>query len=175
VLVVAAYMDGLYKLTLVLHIFCAIVGFGAVYLNALYGRQVQKRQGPEGLAVFEANHYVTGIGQYFIYGVFLFGILLVLESSHAWKFSQTWVWLAMLLYVIALGVSHGVLLPAVRRMIALMREMVNAGPPPAGAPAGPPPQAAEMAALGQRVGATGALLDVMVVVILVLMVWKPGA
>jgi hypothetical protein len=31
-----------------------------------------------------------------------------------------------------------------------------------------------MEALGKRVGATGAFLDVMVVVILVLMIWKPG-
>jgi hypothetical protein len=32
-----------------------------------------------------------------------------------------------------------------------------------------------MGALGKRVGAAGAFLDVMVVVILALMVWKPGA
>lgn len=173
--VVGAYLDGLYKLTLVVHIFCAIVGFGAVYLNALYGQQIRKRGGREGLAVFQANFFVSGIGQYFIYAVFVFGILLVLESSDAWKFSQTWVWLAMLLYVVALGVSHGVLQPALKRMQTLMQEMIDAGPPPAGAPPGPPPQATEMAALGQRVGATGAFLDVMVVVILALMVWKPGA
>ena len=61
-------------------------------------------------------------------------------------------------------------------MGVLMRELVDAGPPPAGgaAPAGPPPQAVELAALGQRVGVTGAFLDIMVIVILVLMVWKPG-
>ncbi len=167
--------SGIYKLLVVAHIFCAIVGFGAVYLNALYGQQIRKRQGREGLAIYEANFFVTGIGQYFIYGVFVFGFLLVLASDDAWKFSQTWVWLAMALYIVALGVSHGLLLPAVKRMGVLMREMVDAGPPPAGAPPGPPPQAAEMGKLGQRVGATGAFLDVMVVVILVIMIWKPGA
>ena len=52
-----------------------------------------------------------------------------------------------------------------------MGEMVAAGPPQGG----PPPQVAEMQALGKRVGAAGATLDVMVVVILVLMVFKPGA
>src|SRR6478735_4534446 len=72
--------SGIYKLLLVLHIFCAIVGFGAVYLNAIYGRQIQKRQGREGLAIFEANFRVSEIGQYFIYGVFVFGFLLVLSS-----------------------------------------------------------------------------------------------
>ena len=173
--VFAAYLDGLYKLLLVLHIFCAIVGFGAVYLNALYGRQIQKHQGREGLAIYEANFQVSEIGQYFIYGVFVFGILLVLTSDDVWEFKQTWIWLAMALYVVGLGVSHGVLLPAVKRMGVLMRELVDAGPPPAGAaPAGPPPQAVELGGLGKRVGASGAFLDVLMIVILALMVWKPG-
>ena len=92
--------SGIYKLLLVLHIFCAIVGFGAVYLNALYGRQIQKRQGREGLAIYEANFRVSAIGQFFIYGVFVFGFLLVLTSDEAWEFAQTWVWLAMALYIV---------------------------------------------------------------------------
>jgi hypothetical protein len=74
-----------------------------------------------------------------------------------------------------LGVSRGVLLPAVKRMGVLMRELADAGPPAAGAaPSGPPPQAAELGVLGQRVGVTGAFLDIMVIVILALMIWKPG-
>jgi hypothetical protein len=173
-----------YRILLVLHILCAIIGFGAVYLNALYGQQIRKRRGAEGIAIYEANFFVTGIGQYFIYAVFVFGFILV-AASNAWKFSQTWVWLAMTFYVIALGVSHGILLPAVRRMGVLMKELAAAGPPPsnpeAGSapagppPGGPPPQVAELGTLGQRVGVTGAFLDIMVIVILALMVWKPGA
>ncbi|HEX9467374.1 MAG TPA: DUF2269 family protein [Acidimicrobiia bacterium] len=163
-----------YRIVLVLHIFCAIVGFGAVYLNAIYGAEIKKRRGPDALAVYEANYRVSHIGEFFIYGVFVFGLALVGLSDKAWKFSQTWVWLAVVLYLVGIGLSHGVLLPAVKRMGALMREMVGAGPPPAGA-AGPPPQAAEMAALGKRVGMAGATLDVLMVVILCLMVWKPGA
>jgi hypothetical protein len=172
--------SGIYKLLLVLHIFCAIVGFGAVYLNAIYGRQIEKRQGRDGLAIYEANFRVSAIGQYFIYGVFVFGVLLVLTSDEAWEFSQTWIWLAMALYIVGIGVSHGVLLPAVKRMGVLMRELVDAGPPPAGLSAagspaaGPPPQVAELQALGPRVGASSAFLDVLLVVILALMVWKPG-
>ena len=168
-----------YRILLVLHILCAIIGFGAVYLNALYGQQIRKRRGAEGIAIYEANFFVTGIGQYFIYAVFVFGFILV-AASNAWKFSQTWVWSAMTFYVIALGVSHGILLPAVRRMGVLMKELAAAGPPPGanpsqGPPAGPPPQVAELGTLGQRVGVTGAFLDIMVIVILALMVWKPGA
>ena len=172
--VFAAYLDGVYKFLLVAHIFCAIVGFGSVYLNALYGRQIQKRQGREGLAIFEANFRVSEIGQYFIYAVFVFGILLVISSDKVWEFKQTWVWLATALYIVGIGVSHAVLFPAVKRMGMLMREMVDAGPPPAGAPAGPPPQVAELTALGPRVGAASVFLDVLMIVILAIMVWKPG-
>jgi hypothetical protein len=51
-----------------------------------------------------------------------------------------------------------------------MEEML-AGPPPAG---GAPPQVAEMQTVGQRMGTVGAILDVILVVIIFLMVWKPG-
>lgn len=37
----AGLNSGVYKLVLVLHIMCAIVGFGAVYLNGLYAAQVR--------------------------------------------------------------------------------------------------------------------------------------
>jgi hypothetical protein len=163
-----------YRIVLVLHIFCAIVGFGAVYLNAIYGNEIKKRRGTDALAIYEANYKVSHIGEFFIYGVFVFGLALVGLSDKTWKFDQTWVWLAIVLYLIAVGLSHAILLPSVRKMGVLMREMVNAGPPPAGS-AGPPPQAAQMAVLGKKVGMTGAALDVMMVVILCVMVWKPGA
>jgi hypothetical protein len=55
-------------------------------------------------------------------------------------------------------------------MGVLMRELA-AGPPPAG---GPPPQATEMQSLGQRLGVLGPVLTVIMIVILFLMVWKPG-
>jgi hypothetical protein len=188
VLVVGAVGDDLYNVVLVAHILCAIVGFGAVFLNALYGQEIRKRRGPEGAAVFDANFRVSGIAQYVIYAVFLLGLALVGMSDDAWKFSQTWVWLAIVLFIAAVGLSHGVLQPALRRMRALMGELAAgappgssgppaaaAGGPPAGAPGGgPPPQVLEMQALGKRIGITGATLDIVLIVILSLMVFKPG-
>jgi hypothetical protein len=166
--------DG-YKIVLVLHILCAIVGFGAVMLNAVYGAEVRKRQGAEGLAVLEANMRVSKIGEYFIYAVFILGFALVGMSDKAWKFSQTWVWLAVLLYIVAIAISHAVMQPSTKRMRDLMAELVNAGPPPAGAaPGGPPPQVVEMQAIGKRLATFGPVLNIMLVVILGLMVFKPG-
>jgi hypothetical protein len=167
--------SGVYKFVLVLHILCAIVGFGSVMLNGLYGNETKKRRGAEGLAISEANETVSHVGQIFIYGVFVFGILLVLLSDDVWSFGDTWIWLSMLLYICGIGLSHGGLLPRVRRLLALQRELVSMGPPPAGvAPSGPPPQVAEMEATGKQVAAIGATLNVIVVAVLFLMIWKPG-
>ena len=162
--------SGLYKTLLVLHILTAIVGLGAVMLNGLYAAQAAKRPGPGGRAVSEANFFVSSVAEKFIYLIPIFGILLVLASDKQWKFSQTWIWLALLIYVVAIGISHAVLIPGHKKINALLAEMEQ-GPPPAGCP---PPQAVEVQAIGKRMAAAGATLNVFVVVFLVLMIWKPG-
>jgi uncharacterized membrane protein len=160
-----------YDLLLLLHILGSIVGFGGVTLNGLYGAQARKRPGPGGLAIGEANLAVTDVAEYVIYTVPVTGIALVLVND-GWDFDQTWIWLSIVLYAVALGISHGSQLPASRRMNALARELVASGPPAEGA--GPPPQAIEMQALGKRLGIGGAVLNLFLVAILVLMIWKPG-
>jgi uncharacterized membrane protein len=162
--------SGLYKLLLVLHILTVIFGLGTVSLNALYGREARVRRGPGGLAITEANEFVSHVATYIIYLIPVTGILLVLASDDVWDFSQTWIWLALVLYVMALGISHGVMRPTQLKMIATMKEM-EAGPPPAG---GPPPQAAVMEQLGKRLGTFGPILTVLLIALVSLMIWKPG-
>jgi hypothetical protein len=164
-----------YKLFLFLHIASAIVGFGGVVLNGLYGFHAKNRRGEGGLAIVETNFAVSEICAKFIYAVPVFGLLLVFLSDGAWAIHETWVWLSIVVYTGALGLSHGVMKPTVKRMIVLMKEMVSAPVGGGPAPAGPPPQAAEMAQLGQTAGITGAILNLSLVVVLLLMIWKPGA
>ncbi|MFM7616789.1 MAG: hypothetical protein ACKO72_04925 [Actinomycetes bacterium] len=165
----------LYQVVLILHILVAIVGIGTVMLNGLYGAESKKRPGPGGLAIAQANYRVSMVAENFIYAILVLGIILVWLSDGQWAFSQTWVWLSIVAFVVSLGVSHGVLLPRVRQMNALVEELAAGGPPPAGAPAGPPPQVAMMEALGKQVGAASGVLHLMTVVLLYLMVFKPGA
>jgi uncharacterized membrane protein len=166
-------VDGLDKLLLFLHLTCVVVGIGGVMLNGVYGLQAKARPGPGGLAITEANHKASTIAEYFVYGIPVFGALLV-QRVDGWDFSQTWVWLALLLYVIALGIVHGIMVPNVKKMIELQRELVSMGPP-AGAPAGgPPPQVAELERRGKTLGTFGPMLNVIATVIIILMVWKPG-
>ncbi len=162
--------SGIYKFLLLCHILTVVVGIGAVMLNGLYAAQGQKRPGPPGRAISEANFAVSDVAEKVIYLIPVFGILLVVFSDEAWKFSQAWVWMAMVLFVIAMGISHGILIPGHKKINALLAEMEQ-GPPPAG---GPPPQVVEIEALGKKQAAAGMTLNLSVVVFLILMIWKPG-
>ena len=46
---------------------------------------------------------MSKIGEYFIYAVFIFGVLLVVLSDEAWSFSDSWIVAAIVLYVLGLG------------------------------------------------------------------------
>jgi hypothetical protein len=162
--------SGLFKTLLVLHILSAIVGIGGVLLNGFYAAEAQKRPGPAGRAVSEANYAVTGIAEKVIYLVPVFGILLVLASDGVFKFSQTFIWLSLTLFIIAIGLSHSILIPGHKQINALLLEMEQ-GPPPVG---GPPPQVAQIQTLGKKQAGTAMALDLILVVILGLMIWQPG-
>lgn len=156
-----------------LHILSIIIGFGGVMLNGIYGAEAKKRKGPGGAAIGEANLAVTKIAEKVIITIPLWGIGLVLMSDGVWEFSQAWVIIALVLFVLVMGFATGVQLKNQKRMVGLAGELATAGPPPAGA-SGPPPQVAEMEALEKKLGMGGAFLSLMVVVLIYLMVFKPG-
>jgi uncharacterized membrane protein len=159
-----------YRILLLLHILAVIVGIGTVMLNGLYDAQSRRRPGPGRRAISEANYAVSSKAEYVIYTIPILGILLVLVND-GWDFDQTWIWLAIVLFVVALGISHAVLFPSHKKLNALLAEMEQ-GPSPAG---GPAPQAAEVETLTKKLAGAGTTLNLMVVVFLVLMIWKPGA
>jgi uncharacterized membrane protein len=101
----------------------------------------------------------------------ILGILLIVTSDEVWKFDQKWISFSFLLYIIGIALSHAVLRPTVKKLNTLTAQLAAAGPMPSAG--GPPPEVAEVEALGKRAGAVGAVLNVIVVVVLALMVWKP--
>ena len=165
--------SGAYKFVLVLHLVAAIVGFGGTTIAGIYGAKAAARRGREGVVIAETTYDVTqNWASWFVYAVPVLGILLVLLSEDVWKFSQAWISLSFLLYIVALGILHAAHLPNVRRMNALGAELA-AGAAPAGG-SGPPPQVAELERRGRLAGLLGAVLNVIWIVIVFLMVWKPG-
>jgi uncharacterized membrane protein len=162
-----------YKVVFMLHIISIIVGFGGVMLNGIYGAEAKKRKGAEGAAIGQANLAVSKIAERVIMSIPVWGIILVLLSDGTWKFSQAWVGAALVLFVAVFAFAFLVQLKNQERMTELATELAAGGPPPAGA-SGPPPQVAEMEGLEKKLGMGGAFLSLMVVVMIYLMVFKPG-
>jgi len=154
--------SGAYKFIEVLHVVAVVVGFGGMFLAGVIGAKAQARGGAGGKAVADAAFDVTEHwSQWFIYAVPVLGILLILMSDDVYKFSQMWISISFLLYVLFVGLMHGLHLPNIRRMNELMAE-------------GGPDQVAELDARGKRAGVVGAALNLTWVVVVVLMVFQPG-
>ncbi len=170
--------SGIYKFLFVLHLLTVIVGFGPLMMAGVFGAKAKARGGTEGLAVSETTFEVAQIAQWAVYATPILGILLVLTSDDVWKFSQTWISLSFLLYFVALGVSHAIHQKNLRRMNELMAELAAGSAAPAGSgggrSGGPPPQVAELEERGKRAAMIGGILNVLTVIIVALMVYKPG-
>ena len=159
-------MSGPYKFFLVLHLLAVIGGIGTTVLNGVYGAKA-KAAGPMGGAIAKANFDVTMIAEKIIYTIPIFGIILVAISPHdIYDFGQFWIWGSLVLYVIALGVVHSVMVPSSRKMLALGQKMASGE--------GGPAEGAQMQLLSQRLQTGGLTLNLFVVIFVVLMVWKPG-
>ena len=148
---------GYYQALLVIHLLTVVVGIGGVMLNGVYGAQAKQAGANGGNAIVRANFAVTEIAEKVIYTIPVTGILMVLKSE-AFDFSDTWVWLSIVLYVVAVGNAHVNLKRGARRMIELTQ-----GPP-----------TPEMEAVGKRLAIAGTTNDLIAVALIVLMVWKPG-
>jgi hypothetical protein len=161
-----------YRLLLLGHLLCVIVGFGSTFVYPFLGNHASKVRGKPAAeisnATLHAGHIVTTP---FTLGAGVFGVLLVLTGPYG--FDDKFVGIALALYLIAVAFSFGVHLPNLAKMNALANQMADMGPPPAGAQGGPPPQAAEMEKRGKDAARNGGILHLLFAVILVLMVWKP--
>lgn len=160
--------SNLYRVVLAAHILLSIGGFGAVLLNGVYAAQAKRRPGPGARAISEANYAVSTIGEALILTVPVSGVALVWSSAGAWSFSDLWIWASLSLFVVAFAISRGVLMPAHRRINRLLAEL-DEDPT-----ADPTPRLAEIHRIGKTSAGAGGALNVLLVVIVVLMIWKPG-
>jgi len=125
----SAVGDTSYELLLTLHIVAAVVAFAPPIVATIGGGTVP-------VATWRLTFYsllATG----------LLGIILIV-SDDAWEFSQTWISLALLVWIVMAGVGAAVVVPA-------LRDGVKA-----------------RAALGSQI------LTALLIVMVCLMVFKPG-
>lgn len=159
----------LYEIIFYVHVLVAIVGYGTVVLNGLFAANAQGLDLPQRFGAQSTKHRVDTIAEYFIYANFAAGLLLVFlaDENSVVGFDQTWVSLSMLLWIVAIGISHGLLIPSEKKYLADLEAQVGGAEPGS--------TGVDLAALDKRMAASGAGLNVLLAVILYLMIWKPGA
>lgn len=156
--------DSIFTALLIVHILCAIVGFGGTTLNFIYGAQAQRRGGAEAVAIMEANASATGVAEASILVVLVTGLFLAIGGrSGLAAFEHTWVWLSCALFVVGLILAYGVMKPGSKRLLAI----VKASDVP------DPERDAQARSIGARLVVVGPILDILWIVILILMVVKP--
>jgi uncharacterized membrane protein len=149
--IVAEVGSGAYNTVLTLHILAVVVGFGAIALSGLAAGRAGSGSG--GAAVVRSHWTVArGWAMWAVYAAFVLGIGLVLMSDEAWGFGDPWLSAAMGIYIVGVGAFHMLLAPA--------RKQLASG-------------AGDLAAAGKRLALGTAILDVVLVVNLALMIWKP--
>lgn len=143
-----------YNVMLLLHIVAVIVAFAPAFVWPVIKVRLRK----QGTATMPAE-----VGRqiaptdFIVYGpalvaAGLFGILMVLLSGEAWEFSQTWVSTAFVLWFLMLGVLFLGIIPAERKA----------------ADPGDTPGA------DSRVSMFNGMLHLLLVLMLIVMIWKPG-
>jgi hypothetical protein len=74
-----------YRLLLIGHLLCAIIGFGSTFVYPFMGAEAGKRKGVEGAAISDAVMKTASIVTApFIYGAGIFGLLLVAFGPYDW-------------------------------------------------------------------------------------------
>jgi hypothetical protein len=165
-----------YKFLLLLHIACAVLGFGATAFNGLYRARARNRGGREGAAILEANGDAGRIAEFFIYAVFILGVLVVATSKSAWKFSDGWLSAAMVIYLIDVGVLHGFVRRNQKRYAELAAELTGLSDPsaPPQTTGGRPAEVSELEQLEQRIQLGWGIFNALFLIAIYLMVFKPG-
>jgi uncharacterized membrane protein len=149
-------------LLLLLHIGGAIVGFGPLFGFAVMGPLSGRLGGPQALGIMKAMAKIQrGIVLPLAVVQGITGALLIAAAGWDVNFgSHVWLWVSILLYLLALLVAFLVLRPALANMVALAE----------GGKAGTP----EFGALVRKTQTLGPALTILVLIIIILMVLKPG-
>lgn len=140
-----------YKLFLLLHILTVIVAFAPGFVWPIVSVNLKKQQKPVGPAIgaLAAGNTAKVHGPALVLAGF-FGFGLIGMSDKVWEFSQSWISVAMLLWFIMMGVVFGMMLPAEKKA------------------------AAGDASADKIVSMAGGILHLLLLVMLIVMIWKPG-
>lgn len=148
---IAAYDGTGFKIVLFLHILTALVAFSPAFVHPLLANQTK---GFDATARGKVLGLLAGNGRR-IYApalilTGLFGFAMQGMSDGVIEFSQTWFWMAVVVWIAMNGILHAMLLPAERAVAGGDESAVK------------------------KVDTAGIIMTVLLLVMLYLMVFKPG-
>jgi uncharacterized membrane protein len=151
--VLAAYADTGYNILLLLHIVAVVVAFAPAAINPLLERYLVRNGGDAALQTWAgfARDYTKKIALSALVVALVTGILMIVVSDEVIEFSDTWISLAFLVWFAIAGVVSALILKGER--------LVAAGDM----------KGRELLAKG------GPIATVLLLVMLYLMIFKPGA
>ena len=149
---------------LIVHVLGAIVGFGSTFAFAVFPDRDQAERLDPGVRTTLADISFKVTSRYTIPVAFFIqpitGALMIFETGRNQDFfSHTWLWVSVGLYLVLIGIFTFVAFPDTRHEYERTRE--GRTPDPTYRPRGNP-------------NVYGPLLGILIVVIAILMVWKPG-
>lgn len=160
----------LYDLMVLLHVICAIGGFGVLAYRGMVLSLARERGDAAAAGVLAVYGQVSQVGEILVYGVVVFGAAAIGASGRPAYFHRAWVVAALAVFVAIIGLLHGVVRPAERRYRSVMLELAHM---PGTPPPGQPPQLLELQKLRRRIGAGIGLFNICLLGALFLMVYKP--
>lgn len=164
-------LDGnLYQAMVVIHILTVVFGLGPLVLAGVLAAKAKAMAPKQAAAAAKAQYEFNEIASKIVYLIFITGVAAVLMSDRAWELSDLWVSVSMLTYIVALGISHGMVVPNHRRIVALQQELADLEGTQL---SGPPEQAVELADRGKRAAALGFTMNLLTAFLVYLMVFKP--
>ena len=150
-----------------LHLLFVVGGFGFLIFNAAH-LTLARRAGSPG--AFEVNRDLSRLAEIFVVGAFVFGIAAVGSSNKEFDFGDGWVIGAMIAWIVDMGILHGLIKPQQRKFVEAAGKAARAG-----SQGGEPPELAELNKREKVISLGWGAFNVIFLVALYLMVFKPGS
>jgi uncharacterized membrane protein len=151
---------------LFLHILAAVIAFGPIFVFPIVGAMAQRSPQHFAFAI-ELNHVVElRLVVPVAVSMLVSGVGLIF-AAHINLLASTYLWVSVLLYLLAIAIALGVAVPSTSKLVKIAQVAEAAMP----APGPPPPQ---VMALINRVRGAGMVLTLLFLIIIFLMVIKPG-
>lgn len=158
--------SAIYNIVLLLHIATAIVGFGGLIAHSAYNARAFASPAGEAAILFKNTRAITNISNYALYALFVLGIVLISLSDGTYGMGEAWVSASFVVWFFVLGAAHGLVKPTMVKMQERAEALESSAVVK---------NDSEFGNLAKKLAMGEGAVQVLLVVGLVLMLWKPGA